>query len=70
MTVKDNTLWEDIIEFARWAPTPHNTQPVRLKPLNGTEAELYYDNSRALPEGDPPARFAHAAIGILPRRLR
>ncbi len=50
--------------MARWSPSPHNTQPIRLKIISPERAELYYDLTRGLPEGDPPARFALTAVGI------
>lgn len=59
-----NENWNKILEFARWSPSPHNTQPMRLKIISPKTAELYYDLSRGLPEGDPPARFALTAVGI------
>ena len=58
------TVWHDIGEYARFTPSPHNTQPLRIKPIDELHAELYYDLSRALPEGDPPARFAFTAVGL------
>jgi hypothetical protein len=32
-------VWEDIGSLARFAPTPHNTQPFRIRP-RGDRAEL------------------------------
>ena len=52
-----------LISYGMLAPNPHNIQPwlVRLK---GTDSfDLYVDQSRLLPETDPPARQIHIGHG-------
>jgi hypothetical protein len=61
--------WERISELARLAPTPHNTQPFRLRPISEREAELVLLPSRLLPEEDRENRYLYAAIGIFGEAL-
>ena len=70
MAEQTDSIWHQIGEYARYAPTPHNTQPLRIKVIDEKNAELYYDLTRALPEGDPPARFALAAVGIFTEAIK
>jgi hypothetical protein len=45
------------------APSPHNTQPWKLRRTSELEALLYVDESRLLPVTDPPARQIHIGLG-------
>jgi hypothetical protein len=56
--------WRSLLETARWAPSPHNIQPWRLRVASETEAELLYDPTRLLPETDPTGRFTMVGLGI------
>src|SRR3954468_7636186 len=50
---RDNfARWRDIGHLARLAPTPHNTQPFRLRPLDSGTAEIVALPERFLPEED------------------
>jgi hypothetical protein len=42
----NNSIWLDLLDYARWCPSPHNVQPWKLKILSATEALLYYDSAR------------------------
>jgi len=57
-------MWPDLIELARWAPSPHNIQPWRLRIQSETEADLLYDPARLLPSTDPTGRFSVVGLGI------
>jgi len=57
-------IWQEILDDARWAPSPHNTQPWLVKLLSPEAAELYALRARLLPVEDPEGRFAMAAQGI------
>lgn len=50
-------VWREGAAYARWAPSPHNIQPWRLRVLSPTSAELYYDTARLLPKTDPTSAF-------------
>ena len=57
-------IWQEILNDARWAPSPHNTQPWLVRPLSPEAAELYAPRERLLPVEDPDGRFETAAQGI------
>jgi hypothetical protein len=56
--------WTDLIELARWAPSPHNIQTWKVRPLSEREAELLYDPARTLPATDPGGAFTKAGLGV------
>ena len=56
--------WTSIAAVARLAPTPHNTQPFRLRPLDGTSAEIVALPERFLPHEDHGNRYVASAFGI------
>lgn len=68
--MKNQTIWREVLEDARWYPSPHNTQPIKIKIINDTEVGIYYDLAYALPEGDPGTRFAWSAVGIFLEALK
>jgi hypothetical protein len=61
--------WTTLLEDARLAPSPHNTQPWRLRVLSATEAELYAVADRTLPTTDPDGAFMTAGMGIFVEAL-
>ncbi|MDQ2667531.1 MAG: hypothetical protein M3Z05_16165 [Gemmatimonadota bacterium] len=60
----DWTTWRDIAHLARLAPTPHNTQPFRIRPIDAHTAELVALSERFLPEEDHGNLFVASAFGI------
>ena len=56
--------WTSLLETARWAPSPHNIQPWRLRVLDDHSAELLCDGERLLPETDPSGRFTMVGLGV------
>ena len=44
--------WNELAELARLAPTPHNTQPFRIRPLNARVAQIVILRERMLPVAD------------------
>src|SRR4051794_5499069 len=61
--------WEELVDVARWAPSPHNMQPWKVRVLSATEAELLADPSRLLPETDPDGAFMTVGLGIFVESL-
>lgn len=57
-------IWGPIADLARLAPTPHNTQPFRIKPLSDTEATLLLLPERLLPEEDHGNRYMMMSSGL------
>lgn len=61
--------WRSLLEYARWAPSPHNIQPWQLAPLDAFEAELRYVPGRLLPDTDPTSVFTTCGLGIFVEHL-
>jgi len=55
-------VWEQIGSLARLAPTPHNTQPFRIRP-HGARAELLLLKDRLLPREDHGNLYVAASFG-------
>ena len=62
MTV--NVTWENLAEIARFAPTPHNTQPYRLRPTGACNADVVVVRDRLLPNEDHGNLYMTASIGV------
>jgi hypothetical protein len=62
--VADAAVWTRLLEQARWAPSPHNIQPWRVRPRSATAADLLYDPARLLPDTDPTGFFTQVGFGI------
>jgi len=56
--------WRDIVEIARWTPSPHNTQPWRLHAIDPFTAELAIVRARMLPDEDTTGCFIRCAMGM------
>jgi hypothetical protein len=56
--------WHAIGELARLVPTPHNTQPYRIRPTSATEAELVLVCERLLPDEDHGNLYVLSAFGV------
>lgn len=63
-------MWTQLAEYARLAPSPHNTQPTRLRVVDVETAELYFVPDRGLSVGDPEGRFTYLTFGIFVEILR
>jgi hypothetical protein len=61
--------WTELIDVARWAPSPHNIQTWKVRPLSDRQAELLYDPARTLPATDPGGAFTKAGLGIFVEML-
>ncbi|KAA9339094.1 hypothetical protein F0P96_00200 [Hymenobacter busanensis] len=62
--------WAQLLDYARWAPSPHNVQPWKLQVLSATEAALYYDPTRLLVHTDPTSAFTIIGLGMFIECLR
>jgi hypothetical protein len=63
-------IWRELVSIARYAPSPHNTQPWLLKPRDSTSAVLSMVRSRMLPDEDLTGSFLCCAMGIFIESLR
>lgn len=59
-----HTSWHRIAPYAQRCPSPHNTQPFRLRILDEDRAELVFVPRRGLPTADPLGRFTWLTAGI------
>lgn len=58
-------IWRDILAYARWAPSPHNTQHWKFRLIDKTHAVLLYDPARLLPIEDGKGQFMASGFGII-----
>jgi len=58
------TLWLDVVEDVRWYPSPHNSQPIKLRPISETAARVYYDLDLGLPAESFGIPFGHVCAGV------
>lgn len=63
-------MWAAAIGYARWTPSPHNTQPWRVRVTSPREATVYYDPRRLLPTTDPTGAFTIAGLATFVDYLR
>ena len=61
--------WTELIEVARWAPSPHNIQTWKVRPRSESEADLLYDPERTLPATDPGGAFTKVGLGTFAEML-
>jgi nitroreductase len=61
--------WHAIGELARLAPSPHNTQPYRIRPLADGSAELVLVCDRLLPAEDAGNAYVLSAFGMFAATL-
>ena len=59
-----NGVWRELARYAQRAPSPHNTQPFRLRIVDSERAEVVFLPRRGLPVGDPLGRFTWLTGGI------
>ena len=52
------------MEDARHYPSPHNSQPIKLRPLDERTAEIFYDLDLGLPAESFGIPFAHVCAGV------
>ena len=60
----DTVMWKELVEYARWCPSPHNVQPWKVKVISSNEADLYYDPQRIPIVVDGTSAFTTAGMGM------
>jgi hypothetical protein len=58
------SAWKTLLETARYAPSPHNVQPWRLRILTDDTADLFIEKHRTLPKEDITGSFIILSMGI------
>jgi hypothetical protein len=61
--------WNEILEYGRWAPSPHNTQPWLFQFNEDDTVTLMYDPKRLIPGTNPTGSFMVVSFGILNETL-
>jgi len=56
--------WHTLIQAALRCPSPHNTQPWRIKIRDGAHATLFMERARTLPDEDVTGQFLRCAMGL------
>ena len=56
--------WRTLLETARYAPSPHNVQPWRLRVLSDDTADLLLEKHRTLPKEDTTGNFIILSMGL------
>ena len=64
MSVVGMSVWKELVETARYAPSPHNVQPWRLRILSDETAELLIEKRRTLPKEDTTGSFIILSMGL------
>jgi hypothetical protein len=64
------SAWTQIDGLARLAPTPHNTQPFRIRPVDATHADIVLLAERLLPREDHGNLYMASAFGIMAETIR
>jgi phenylacetate-CoA ligase len=70
VSASDSPRWTDVSAILRYYPSPHNTQPYRLRPTSETEAEIVLLCDRLLPEEDHGNLYLMSTFGIFAAALR
>jgi hypothetical protein len=65
----DVATWRELVEEARWAPSPHNIQPWRLRPGPDGTAVLVCPPDRLLPDTDADGIFISVGLGCFVEAL-
>lgn len=70
MSDPGSSVWASILETARFAPSPHNVQPWKVKILSDQAMEVFVDRSRTLPDEDPTGSFVISAMAMFVEAIR
>jgi hypothetical protein len=66
----DASIWENLLATAIFTPSPHNTQPWRVRIDDPYHATLYMERARTLPDEDTTGHFLRCAMGMFLESLR
>ena len=61
--------WAEILDYGRYAPSPHNMQPWLFRIESEDTVTLMYDPKRLLPGTNPTGSFMQVGFGILNETL-
>jgi hypothetical protein len=66
---KSNQNLLNLLELANQYPSPHNGQPIRLKPLDANTYEIYFDRGRGLQATEISFLFSFVSVGVFIEHL-
>lgn len=69
MITPSKTL-SDLLELANNYPSPHNGQPIRVKQIDESSLELYFDKDRGLQATDISYIFSFVSMGVFAEHLQ
>ncbi len=61
---EQHAQWLEILEEAKNYPSPHNSQPIKVRIISDTSAEVFYDLDRGLPAENFGIPFGHVCAGV------
>ncbi len=61
--------WHEILQYGRWAPSPHNMQSWLFQIESDDTVTLMYDPKRLLPGTNPTGSFMYVGFGVLHEML-
>jgi hypothetical protein len=64
MVMDAGALWLDLVDDVRWYPSPHNSQPIKLRAISEMVAVVYYDLDLGLPAESFGIPFGHVCAGV------
>lgn len=64
MSKNQHNVWRAIVEEVRYYPSPHNSQPIKIKFISDAEATIYYDLDLGLPAENYGIPFGHVCVGV------
>lgn len=67
---KHEKIWLEILEDARWYPSPHNSQPITAKIISEHTAVFYYNKQKGLPAENYGIPFGFVCMGVFLEGLR
>jgi len=56
--------WRDVLEDARHYPSPHNSQPIKVRVVDERTIDVFYDLDLGLPAENFGIPFAHVCAGV------
>lgn len=64
MSKVEDSVWRELLEDARRYPSPHNSQPIKVRITGQYDATLYYDLDLGLPAENYGIPFGHVCAGV------
>lgn len=63
-------MWKKFLSYAYTYPSPHNSQPIKIKIIDEQKAEVYYDKKLGLPAESFGVAFGYVCAGVFLELLK